>query len=1378
MAGYIRQNIADITSGSTVRAAPINSEFNQVRDAFSEATGHKHDGTSAEGPIINMIGDSGATAINKVQIDENNNKVSFYSNVNGGSVAQVHIADGKIEPETDNDIDLGSSAKGFKNLYLDGTANVGSISAATATISGGSVNGTAVGASTPSTGAFTTVSSSGQATLASADINGGTIDGSIIGASTAAAASFTTISSSGQATLASADINGGTLDGAVIGGATPAAVTGTTVTANNGFNGVLSGNVTGNLTGNVTGNLTGNVTGDVTGNLTASSGTTTVNNLTVNGTVDFTNTALTNLAAPSNASDAATKSYVDTEVSNLVDSAPGALNTLNELATALGDDANFSTTITNSVATKLPLAGGTMTGDIAMGSNTVTGLAAPSSGTDAATKTYVDTATASNLAKAGGTMTGALAMSSNKITGLGTPTAAADATTKGYVDGILGSTTAAATSAANAATSATNAATSATNAANSATAVGASQTASANSAAASAGSATASANESTDSANSATASAASATTASTQATNAASSATTAATQAALATTNGAAQVALATTQANNAASSASTATTQATASASSATTSTTQATNSANSATASANSASSASNAQTAAESARDAALAAYDNFDDRYLGTKSTAPTVDNDGDALVAGALYFDSVAGAMYVYTGSAWVAAYVSGTGFLSLTGGTMTGDIVFADDDKAIFGAGSDLTIRSDGANALIQGSGTTYIRGSTLIFSANGGAGGFETGIRINEVSAETSQVELYYDNGLRLETIASGIDVTGSVVADGLTVDTNTLHVDSTNNRVGIGTASPSAILDIESTAPDVHINDSNGVLGGSINSRVIMQASGSTHGVMGFGTGGGTMALTNNQGSLYLQADTNNAHTSSLIAFTVDNSEKMRILSNGTTGIGTSTPNTNSKFHVSGGRSYFASNSNPYATYLRYDDSTAGVFVGSPAANEFQVSTSSGALRLKVDAEGRLTSSGTGSGDIGIFKTSANSGTGLYINSQTTNQIDLVGYDGSSSNSVNIRAGGATGAGLTVNTSNNVGIGTKETSLFNAAGGQAKLVVTGSSADTNIAANTDASIVISNTNTTAGNTSGLHFARADTDDTPNFAGASIVGMFPDTQVTGQYPRGELAFLTSNSANAAPTEAMRIRGDAVGIGTTAPSGGVMLDVRGTGVLQLVNTDTVQLLASNGGSTLKNVSNNPLIFGTNNTERGRFTSFGDVGIGRSDPQNVVGNHGGGLVVRSAAGRAASTTLFCVQSIGSNSLLDLTEGGQFRLRNSSNTQTLLVDTSGNLTATGDITAFSDERLKSDITTIDGALDKVTAMRGVTFTKDGEVGSGVIAQELEKIAPELVMEGEEYKSVAYGNLVGYLIEAVKELSTKVEELENGYSNHRAG
>ena len=115
----------------------------------------------------------------------------------------------------------------------------------------------------------------------------------------------------------------------------------------------------------------------------------------------------------------------------------------------------------------------------------------------------------------------------------------------------------------------------------------------------------------------------------------------------------------------------------ASAASSSASTASTQATNASNYATAASTSASnastSASNASTSAAAAASAlaqTLTAYDNFDDRYLGAKSSDPALDNDGNALVAGALYFDTTSAGMKVYTGSAWVLAYVSGGGFLA------------------------------------------------------------------------------------------------------------------------------------------------------------------------------------------------------------------------------------------------------------------------------------------------------------------------------------------------------------------------------------------------------------------------------------------------------------------------------------------------------------------------------------------------------------------------------------------------------------------------------------------------------------------------------------------------------------------------------------
>ena len=101
-------------------------------------------------------------------------------------------------------------------------------------------------------------------------------------------------------------------------------------------------------------------------------------------------------------------------------------------------------------------------------------------------------------------------------------------------------------------------------------------------------------------------------------------------------------------------------------------------------------------------------------------------------------------------------------------------------------------------------------------------------------------------------------------------------------------------------------------------------------------------------------------------------------------------------------------------------------------------------------------------------------------------------------------------------------------------------------------------------------------------------------------------------------------------------------------------------------------------------------------------------------------------------------------------------------------------SGTVSAT-EVTATSDERLKSDIETIDNALDKVMNMRGVTYTMQDQKGTGVVAQEIEKILPEVVIDGEEYKSVAYGNMVGVLIEAIKDLKKEINEHKQGCKCH---
>ena len=107
-------------------------------------------------------------------------------------------------------------------------------------------------------------------------------------------------------------------------------------------------------------------------------------------------------------------------------------------------------------------------------------------------------------------------------------------------------------------------------------------------------------------------------------------------------------------------------------------------------------------------------------------------------------------------------------------------------------------------------------------------------------------------------------------------------------------------------------------------------------------------------------------------------------------------------------------------------------------------------------------------------------------------------------------------------------------------------------------------------------------------------------------------------------------------------------------------------------------------------------------------------------------------------------------------------------------TLDMSDAGAAIFNNNVTAFSDERLKSNIVTVPDALAKVSAMRGVHYTRDDTNRShtGVVAQEIQKIAPEVVLTASDENgtlSVDYGNITGYLIEAIKELSAKVKELE---------
>lgn len=166
---YTRQS--SFADGDTISASLFNDEYNQLVNTFnysssdSAATGHRHDGTAGQGGNIFKIGDLDFK--NKIEADSSNNRWGFWVEVSSVAVEQLRIQDGAVVPVTDNDIDLGTSSVEFKNLYLDGTANVDTLVVdETAAITGATTLSSTLGV-TGATTLSSTLGVTGATTLSS-----------------------------------------------------------------------------------------------------------------------------------------------------------------------------------------------------------------------------------------------------------------------------------------------------------------------------------------------------------------------------------------------------------------------------------------------------------------------------------------------------------------------------------------------------------------------------------------------------------------------------------------------------------------------------------------------------------------------------------------------------------------------------------------------------------------------------------------------------------------------------------------------------------------------------------------------------------------------------------------------------------------------------------------------------------------------------------------------------------------------------------------------------------------------------------------------------------------------------------------------------------
>lgn len=402
MTGYVRMSANDIITGADIKAAPLDTEFNKLRDAFSNdaAKSHTHDGsignstkialtTSVSGYLPAVHGGTGGknnfagTTIPTTTDDTSQGYEigSVWYNTSTGRlyVCTTSTASNAIWKEFSLGTSGGSTT--LQNLTISGTTNlngatnIGDANSDVITVVGTTTfqNNTTFGTANTDTMSIVATPTFTPQIVANGGL-AGAVSGDVTGNVTG------NISSSGSSSLNNVTlggaITGGTIENSAIGGITPNTITGTVVTASTNF--------------------VGDIAGNVTGNVTASTGTSVFTNVDVNGTLNMnagTTATITNLTAPINNLDAATKKYVDDTKASILGSVTTEFDTLQEIEALIGDDQLVSGDLVTMIGTKLSKAnGGTMSANIVMSNSAeITGLPnPPTANSHATSKAYVD----------------------------------------------------------------------------------------------------------------------------------------------------------------------------------------------------------------------------------------------------------------------------------------------------------------------------------------------------------------------------------------------------------------------------------------------------------------------------------------------------------------------------------------------------------------------------------------------------------------------------------------------------------------------------------------------------------------------------------------------------------------------------------------------------------------------------------------------------------------------------------------------------------------------------------------------------------------------------------------------------------------------------
>jgi hypothetical protein len=525
----------------------------------------------------------------------------------------------------------------------------------------------------------------------------------------------------------------------------------------------------------------------------------------------------------------------------------------------------------------------------------------------------------------------------------------------------------------------------------------------------------------------------------------------------------------------------------------------------------------------------------------------------------------------------------------------------------------------------------------------------------------------------------------------------------------------------------------------------------------------------------------------------------FTVG-TERMRITGGGDVGIGTTSPN------IGGWSRALTIRGTANAAFEVTDNTVRiAVFVSAATIGGVTVETNhplgfytNGTERMRITTTGNVgigtTAPSTAlhiaraasvSPAIRLQTTDSTTNGSIQWSNSSNTILAVIGSNGNvgdSAGNLEFMTGGVT-TRMMISSSGNIGIGITTPS--------AKLQVSGSTNVVNIIGSGSASAT--SIFSVDGNNGRLFEITDDLSDSVfsanTIAGLPVIEAFSDYTVRlGTY-------------GGASGSTVNITGSNVGIGTTSP--GAKLHVVGSGLTEIRNTNgasSFKIITGTGFSTIGTLTNDPLVIVTNDTERMRITSGGNVGIGTTSPtyKLQVENATNDLYI-SAVGDAPSLNLldaspsptiagtiglatgpnYFIQNSVPGDLCILTRGvssgASYIMFGSGSTMTAYISGSGDMYIKGTLTQGSTRNIKENIAPISNALSTVVQIQGVTYDKkDGSAINepGFIAEDMYSVLPSLVSSDRngDPQGIKYTNLTAYLVEAIKELKAEIDILKN--------